>query len=189
MNMDIESRMQYLIHTLRDSRKTIVISVIAAALITVMIFLGDQPLIVPETIDSLITTSARSRRGIVVPVYDGRRGHPVIFAATYQLELSRLAGDIGARGMHLSVDGVGEVSGSSGDYILDFRKTVAFISREITLLPGDIITLGSAGNDLIIPSDTDLSNETKIMASIEGVGEFATSIIESPSRAGLKAGR
>ena len=63
----------------------------------VMIFLGDQPLIGKEIINELIEEFARSKHNIVVPVYNGRRGHPVIFAAKYRPELSRLAGDIGAR--------------------------------------------------------------------------------------------
>lgn len=40
MNMDIESRLQYLIRNFRNSRKTILISVLAAALIAILIFIG-----------------------------------------------------------------------------------------------------------------------------------------------------
>ena len=40
MNMDIESRIQILIQNIRSARKTTAISVIAAALITVLIFIG-----------------------------------------------------------------------------------------------------------------------------------------------------
>ncbi len=63
----------------------------------VMILLGDQPLIDKEIINRLVAAFARSRQGIVAPVYDGRPGHPVIFAARYRPELLRLEGDLGAR--------------------------------------------------------------------------------------------
>ncbi len=62
-----------------------------------MIFLGDQPLIGREIINRLVDEFARGRYGIIAPVYKGERGHPVIFAAKYRTELSRLEGDTGAK--------------------------------------------------------------------------------------------
>ena len=43
-----------------------------------MLFLVDHPLVEPATIDSLIAHLAPGR--IVLPVFQGRRGHPVLFA-------------------------------------------------------------------------------------------------------------
>ncbi len=63
----------------------------------VMIVLGDQPLIEKETIDLLIERHRQSERGIILPVYNGIRGHPVIFAMKYKDELMRLTGDIGGK--------------------------------------------------------------------------------------------
>ena len=63
----------------------------------VMIVLGDQPLIEKETIDLLIKKHRQSERGIILPVYKGIRGHPVIFKMKYKDELLRLTGDIGGR--------------------------------------------------------------------------------------------
>lgn len=63
----------------------------------VMIVLGDQPLIEKETIDLLIEKHRQSERGIILPVYKGIRGHPVIFKMKYKDELLRLTGDIGGR--------------------------------------------------------------------------------------------
>ena len=91
-------------------------------------------------------------------------------------------GVIGGREMQLVIRGIGEAKGCTEDYLFDFRKVISFISREITLLPGDIVTLGSSGNDLTIPSDIELSSDTKIIASIEGAGEFSTRIIDSPAK-------
>ena len=63
----------------------------------VMIVLGDQPLIERETIDLLVERHRQSERGIVLPVYKGVRGHPVIFKVKYKDELMRLSGDVGAK--------------------------------------------------------------------------------------------
>ncbi len=63
----------------------------------VMIVLGDQPLIEKETIDLLIERHRQSERGIILPVHNGTRGHPVIFKMKYKDELLRLTGDIGGK--------------------------------------------------------------------------------------------
>jgi len=63
----------------------------------VMIVLGDQPLIEKETIDRLIEKHRQSEHGIILPVYKGIRGHPVIFKMKYKDELLRLTGDIGGK--------------------------------------------------------------------------------------------
>ena len=62
-----------------------------------MIVLGDQPFIDSKTIDDLITTFSIGNKGIVLPVFQGRRGNPVIFSAKYKNELLSLQGDIGGR--------------------------------------------------------------------------------------------
>jgi molybdenum cofactor cytidylyltransferase len=63
----------------------------------VLIALGDQPLIDPGIVDLMIA-AWRSRRGtIIVPVYNGVRGNPVLFDASLRAELMLLEGDQGAR--------------------------------------------------------------------------------------------
>ena len=61
-----------------------------------MVLLGDQPLIDVQVIDALIDAYRAVGHGIVIPVYNGRRGHPVIFDARYRAELLSI-GDQGAR--------------------------------------------------------------------------------------------
>lgn len=63
----------------------------------VMLALGDQPLIDSQTINRLIDKFYSHDKGIVIPTYLGRRGHPVIFAMRYKKQLLELKGDIGAR--------------------------------------------------------------------------------------------
>ena len=59
--------------------------------------LGDQPAVDSRTINRLVEEFQRSSRGIIVPAYRGRRGNPVLLAATYKKELLALEGDIGGR--------------------------------------------------------------------------------------------
>lgn len=61
-----------------------------------IIALGDMPRVRPETIRAVARELEAGAR-IVVPVYHGRRGHPVGFAASVRAELLTLAGDVGAR--------------------------------------------------------------------------------------------
>ncbi len=63
----------------------------------VVIALGDQPFIDSQTLNRLIDEFYNHDKGIAIPVYRGRRGHPVIFAIRYKDELFRLKGDIGGR--------------------------------------------------------------------------------------------
>ena len=63
----------------------------------VMLALGDQPLVDSPTINHLITEFQKQDKGIAVPTYKGKRGHPVILATKYKAELLELKGDIGAR--------------------------------------------------------------------------------------------
>ncbi len=63
----------------------------------IMIAMGDMPLIPPEVINRLIEAFRRGERGIVAPVFHGRRGHPVIFHRRYEGELRSLQGEEGGR--------------------------------------------------------------------------------------------
>jgi molybdenum cofactor cytidylyltransferase len=63
----------------------------------VMLALGDLPLVDSQTINHLIDEFRKSDKGIALPAYKGKRGHPVILAIRYQPELLELKGDIGAR--------------------------------------------------------------------------------------------
>ncbi|MBA7579092.1 Molybdenum cofactor guanylyltransferase [subsurface metagenome] len=63
----------------------------------VMLALGDQPLINSQIVNRLIEEFCNHDKGIAVPIYQGRRGHPIIFASKYKEKLLELDGDIGGR--------------------------------------------------------------------------------------------
>jgi len=63
----------------------------------VMLALADQPFVDSQTINRLIEEFSNHDKGIAVPAYRGRRGHPVIFAIEYKEELLQLKGDVGGK--------------------------------------------------------------------------------------------
>jgi molybdenum cofactor cytidylyltransferase len=66
----------------------------------VLICLGDMPFVRSETIDALLRQFTHAPPGCIIqPTYDGRPGHPVLFASTYRDELMALEGDVGARAL------------------------------------------------------------------------------------------
>lgn len=62
-----------------------------------LLLLIDHPLISSLLVGELIAQFHKSRKPIVLPVYEGRRGHPVIFSASLYPELLRAPVETGAR--------------------------------------------------------------------------------------------
>ncbi|MVW73179.1 MULTISPECIES: NTP transferase domain-containing protein [unclassified Bordetella] len=71
-----------------------------------VVALADMPWVRTDTIRTLLDHAEATR--IVVPVYQGRRGHPVVFGASYFSDLAELQGDAGAKAL-LQRYGVKEV--------------------------------------------------------------------------------
>lgn len=55
-----------------------------------VIMLGDQPFLASATIDDIVAEYEADRRGIVIPAYRGRRGHPVLVGLEYRDEVLAL---------------------------------------------------------------------------------------------------
>ncbi len=65
----------------------------------VLVALADQPAIRAELVDALIARFLAAGRGIVVPVHAGRRGHPLLLAASYRDEIMTSYDQVGLRGL------------------------------------------------------------------------------------------
>lgn len=63
----------------------------------ILVAFGDMPFVMGRTINSLIRAFAQRKGGIILPSFQGRKGHPVIFHKRYKKELLRLEGDVGGR--------------------------------------------------------------------------------------------
>lgn len=63
----------------------------------VLFMLGDQPLVAPGTINQILEAYRTSGSPIVLPVFDGKRGNPVLFCSETFKQLMLLEHDSGAR--------------------------------------------------------------------------------------------
>lgn len=61
-----------------------------------LVALADMPFVDPATVRSIVAAYGRTN-AIVVPCFDEREGHPVLFPRRYGPELAALTGDVGAR--------------------------------------------------------------------------------------------
>ncbi len=64
-----------------------------------VVILGDQPAITSSLIDLLIIGYRVKGTGIIVPVYEKKRGHPVLIDLKYREEISRLNPEVGLRAL------------------------------------------------------------------------------------------
>ena len=64
-----------------------------------LLCLIDHPLISKDLVDALIEQFYATKAPVVLPVFQGRRGHPAIFSSKVYEELERAPADIGARGV------------------------------------------------------------------------------------------
>jgi molybdenum cofactor cytidylyltransferase len=88
----------------------------------VLIALGDQPLLQPQTINALIRAFLRDgKKAIVLPLYRGEKGHPVLFSRFYEKELLKLKGDVGGRSI---VD-------KYGDHVIEVRTKSGAVIRDM----------------------------------------------------------
>ncbi|MBS3819627.1 molybdenum cofactor cytidylyltransferase [bacterium] len=64
-----------------------------------LVFLGDQPSIPPEVVNRLVQAYSKTKSGIVIPVYQNRRGHPLLIDLKYREEVKKLDSPIGLKGL------------------------------------------------------------------------------------------
>jgi molybdenum cofactor cytidylyltransferase len=87
----------------------------------VLVFQGDQPLITPKAINSVIEVYLSSGKGIVIPVYEGKRGHPILIGRKYSNEIQKLSPAVGLRSLALKYpDDVQEVNTDVEGILRDF---------------------------------------------------------------------
>ena len=85
-----------------------------------VVVLGDQPSISKSTINTLIDQYKKTRKGIILPVYKGRRGHPILIDIKYKLKIKDINPDIGLRALiHNHPDDILEVKVKNGSILQD----------------------------------------------------------------------
>jgi len=63
----------------------------------IIVALGDQPFVLPRTIDSLVEAYERTGAQVVLPTYQGTRGNPVLFDRSVFPQIAGIRGDAGAK--------------------------------------------------------------------------------------------
>jgi molybdenum cofactor cytidylyltransferase len=87
----------------------------------VLIFQGDQPFISPRVINRVIEGYRSSGKGIVIPVYKDKRGHPLLIDRKYRNEIEMLDDREGLRSLsHKFQDDVYEVDTDDPGILRDF---------------------------------------------------------------------
>jgi molybdenum cofactor cytidylyltransferase len=66
---------------------------------SVLVFQGDQPLISSGSINTVIEAYISSGKGIIIPVYIGKRGHPILIGSKYGNEIEKLSPERGLRSL------------------------------------------------------------------------------------------
>jgi len=107
-----------------------------------LIVLADQPFVQPATLDQLIACYAKEKPQIVIPVFKGFRGNPVLLDRSVFPEVMGLTGDVGCRaifgehtqGIHkLAVDDVGVLL--DADTTEDVEELENYMAGRSRILP------------------------------------------------------
>jgi 2-keto-4-pentenoate hydratase/2-oxohepta-3-ene-1,7-dioic acid hydratase in catechol pathway len=92
-------------------------------------------------------------------------------------------GDLSDLRYRTLVNGIVKQDGSTADYIFGIEEAIASISRVITLMPGDIISMGTLPGVGLSRSPQEFLNEGDVVdIAVDGVGTLQTTI-GSPSAA------
>jgi molybdenum cofactor cytidylyltransferase len=103
----------------------------------VLVALGDQPSITADLIARLVSAFRTSARGIVVPVYSGRGGHPILFSIRYRQEVLTCFDDVGLRGLRQAhPEDVLELAAPDPSVLTDMDYPADY-RRELARLEGD----------------------------------------------------
>lgn len=103
------------------------LSALNSACAAALIVLADQPFVQANTLDQLIEYHHRHRPQILIPMYKGFRGNPLLLDRSVFPELMDLTGDIGCRaifGSHL--EGIHKLAVEDPGILLDIDSSVDF---------------------------------------------------------------
>ena len=104
----------------------------------VMVVLGDQPSITTELINRMLKSFTATEKDILVPLYQSKRGHPILFSLQYRDEIMTNYDDVGLRGlMHEHSEDVFELEVPTAsvlfdmDYPQDYRRELGLNEQNI----------------------------------------------------------
>ncbi|MDO9261767.1 MAG: nucleotidyltransferase family protein [Flavobacteriaceae bacterium] len=96
----------------------------------VLVFLGDQPFITSNVINKVIDAHKFSGKGIVIPIYQKKRGHPILIDKKYTEAIHKLDVETGLRSLtYLFADDVLEVDTDDSGILRDFDTYEDYIEE------------------------------------------------------------
>ena len=82
------------------------------------------------------------------------------------------------RAMTLSIPGIGSVVGNTDKYLQLAPRILSFLSGQITLFPGDVVTLGQVARPVTVPVDQPLERDAAVQVEVEGIGTIESRILD-----------
>ena len=67
-----------------------------------IILLGDQPMVSTAIINRLITVFQKTDKGLIIPTFEKKRGHPVLISTKYRNQIKELNPEVGLRELFLT---------------------------------------------------------------------------------------
>jgi molybdenum cofactor cytidylyltransferase len=96
----------------------------------VLVFPGDQPFIETNVINLIINSYRETGKGIVIPVYRKKRGHPVLISFKYREDIYTLPDDEGLRSLATRhPEDVLEVKVKSPGILKDFNTKEEYLNE------------------------------------------------------------
>jgi molybdenum cofactor cytidylyltransferase len=96
----------------------------------VLVFPGDQPMIEPEVINQIIKVYRETGKGIVIPVYRKKRGHPLLIDFKYRDKINKLSNEEGLRSLaEMYHEDVFEVKTKSTGILKDFDNKEDYLNE------------------------------------------------------------
>jgi molybdenum cofactor cytidylyltransferase len=108
----------------------------------VLVALGDQPSITTELINQMLQSFETNEKSILVPIYNGKRGHPILFSTVHRNDVLTRYDNVGLRGLlYDHPNDVFELVVSTSsvlsdmDYPADYQREIASFEEKNPLKP------------------------------------------------------
>jgi molybdenum cofactor cytidylyltransferase len=81
---------------------------------------GDQPMIPPQVLNAIVNSWRNNGSGIIIPLHNGKRGHPILIDSKYKLEVEKLTSDEGLHALPVKfIDDVLEIEMNTPEILRD----------------------------------------------------------------------
>ena len=111
-----------------------------------------------------------------MPLVYGRWGDG--YNAVSDRPVALASASVRGRAMTLSIPGIGSVAGNTDEYLQLAPRVLSFLSGQITLFPGDVVTLGQVTRPLAVLANRPLEPDATVQVDVEGIGTVESRILD-----------